>query len=108
MALDENVEQSMEGRYSATMTENGRLVLPAHLRGLLGVDGQRAELFFRVQGDEITLTTKMQVLRRAQARLAEMGLAGKMFASEELIENRRTEARLESDDATGHPRGAVP
>ena len=93
----------METHYSATMTENGRLVLPAHLRRLLGVDGRRAELFFRVQGNEITLTTKMQVLRRAQARLTGMELAGNKLASEELIENRRAEARLESDDATGRP-----
>ena len=85
------------------MTENGRLVLPAHLRKLLGVDGQRTELFFHLQGDEVTLTTKMQVLRRAQARLAGMGLAGTKLASEELIEDRRAEARLESDDATDRP-----
>ena len=85
------------------MTENGRLVLPAHLRRLLGVDGQRTELFFHLQGDEVTLTTKMQVLRRAQARLADMGLAGTKLASEELIEDRRAEARLESDDATDRP-----
>ena len=85
------------------MTENGRLVLPAHLRKLLGVEGTRAELFFRFQGDEVTLTTKMQMLRRAQARLAGMGLAGTKLASEELIEDREAEARMESDDATGCP-----
>ena len=53
------------------MTENGRLVVPVRLRRLLGIEGTRAELFFRVRGDEVKLTTKMQALRRAQARLAE-------------------------------------
>ena len=82
-------------RFTASMTENGRLVLPVHLRKMLGVEGQRAELFFHLQGDEVTLTTKMQVLRRAQARLAEMALAGDKLASEELIEDREAAARSE-------------
>ena len=97
------MENMQEHRFSATMTENGRLVLPAHLRRSLGVDGQRAEIFFRLQGDEVTLTTKMQLLRRAQARLAGMALGGTKLASEALIEDRRAEARLEPDDATGRP-----
>ena len=92
-----------EQRFTATMTENGRLVLPVHLRKLLGVDGRRAELFFRLRGDELTMTTKMQALRRAQERLSEMGFSGTKLASEELIEDRRGEARSESDDATGCP-----
>ena len=82
------------------MTENGRLVIPAHLRKLLGVEGTRAELFFHVQGDEVTLTTKMQALRRAQARLA--GIAppdGTKLVSEELLDDRAAAARLESSDA---------
>ena len=85
------------------MTENGRLVLPAHLRKLLGVEGTRAEIFFHLRGDQVTLTTKMQALRRAQARLAGMALTGTKLASKELIENRRAEARMECDDAADRP-----
>ena len=81
------------------MTENGRLVIPVHLRKLLGIDGTRAELFFHVQGDEVTLTTKMQALRRAQANIAELASAGTNLASEELIDDRAVAARLESGDA---------
>ena len=81
------------------MTENGRVVVPAHLRRLLGVEGTRAELFFHVEGDGVTLTTKMQALRRAQARLAGLAPAGTKLVSEELIEDRATAARLESGDA---------
>ena len=81
------------------MTESGRVVVPAHLRRLLGVEGARAELFFHVEGDEATLTTKMQALRRAQARLAGLVTAGTKLISEELLEDRATAARLESGDA---------
>ena len=81
------------------MTENGRLVIPVHLRKLLGIDGTRAELFFHVQDDAVTLTTKMQALRRAQANIAELASTGTNPASEELIDDRAVAARLESGDA---------
>ncbi|MDD9980427.1 MAG: AbrB/MazE/SpoVT family DNA-binding domain-containing protein, partial [Gammaproteobacteria bacterium] len=63
------MDQQQNLHFKAMMTEHGRVVVPAHLRRLLGVEGTRAELFFHVEGDEVTLTTKMQALRRAQARL---------------------------------------
>ena len=92
------MEQRHSLHFRAMMTENGRLVVPAHLRKLLGVEGMRAELFFHVQGDEVTLTTKMQALRRAQARLAGMAPAGTKPVSEELLEDRAAAARLEASD----------
>ena len=88
-------------QFRAVMTENGRLVIPMHLRRLLGIDGTRAELFFHVHGNEVTLTTKMQALRRAQARLAGSAPSGAMLVSEELIADREAAARLESGDAQG-------
>ena len=93
------MEQQNNLQFKAVMTENGRLVVPAHLRRLLGVEGTRAELFFHVEGDKVTLTTKMQALRRAQARLAGLAPAGTKLVSEELIEDRAAAARLESSDA---------
>ena len=93
------MEQQRSLHYKAVMTENGRVVVPAHLRRLLGVEGTRAKLFFRVEGGEVTLTTKMQALRRAQARLAALVPAGTKLVSEELIEDHATAARLESSDA---------
>ena len=93
------MEQQHNLHFRAIMTENGRVVVPAHLRRLLGVEGTRAELFFHVEGDEVTLTTKIQALRRAQARLAGLVPAGTKLVSEELIADRATAARLESGDA---------
>ena len=81
------------------MMENGRVVVPARLRKLLGVEGTRAELFFHVQGDEVTPTTKMQALRQAQTRLAGMAPTGTKLVLEELIEDRAAAAHVESGDA---------
>ena len=93
------MDRSHDRRYAATMTENGRVVVPARLRKLLGVEGTRTELFFHVRDGEVTLITKMQALRRAQARLDAMAPTGTRLASEELIEDREAAARLESSDA---------
>jgi bifunctional DNA-binding transcriptional regulator/antitoxin component of YhaV-PrlF toxin-antitoxin module len=84
--------------FKAMMTENGRMVVPARLRKLLGIEGKRAEILFHVQDREVTLTTKMQALRRAQERLAGTAPTGTKLVSEELIEDRLAEALRESDD----------
>ncbi len=83
--------------FKAMMTANGRMVVPAPLRKLLGIEGKRVEIFFRVQDHEVTLTTKMQALRRAQDRLAEVAPTGTKLVSEELVEDRLAEARREFD-----------
>lgn len=74
------------------------MVVPARLRKLLGIEGKRAEILFHVQDREVTLTTKMQALRRAQERLAGTAPTGTKLVSEELLEDRLAEALRESDD----------
>lgn len=86
-------------QFSATVADNGRVVIPAALRTALGIAGQRAEVFFDLRGDHVTLTTRMRELRRAQDRIARIAQRGSKLASEELIEDRRAEARRESGDA---------
>ena len=86
-------------RFSATVAENGRVVIPAALRTALGIAGQRADVFFELREDKVTLTTRMRELRRDQDRIAQIAKTGSKLASGELIEDRRTEARGESDDA---------
>ena len=81
------------------MSENGRVVIPSPLRARLGVADQRAPIFFLVRGEEITLTTKLRELRRAQDRLARLARESSKWLSDELIEDRRAEARGESSDA---------
>ena len=86
-------------QFKATMADNGRIVIPSALRAQLGVAGQRADIFFLVQGETVTLTTRLRELRRAQDRLAKIARAGSKRLSDELIEDRRAEARSESGDA---------
>ena len=86
-------------QFSASVAENGRVVIPAALRTALGIAGQRAEVFFELRGDHVTLTTRMLELRRAQGRLAGITQTGRMLASDKLIEDRRAEARRESGEA---------
>lgn len=81
------------------MAENGRVVIPSALRARLGVAGQRADIFFLVRGEEVTVTTKLRELRRTQDRLARIAPVGSKRLSDELIEDRRAEARNESGDA---------
>ena len=58
------------------------------------------------ESDKITLTKKMQALRRAQALLAGMALTGTKLASDELLEDRRAEARSAAGGAKDRPRRA--
>jgi len=86
-------------QFSATVADNGRVVIPAALRTALGIAGQRAEVFFDLRGGQVTLTTRMQGLRKAQDRIARIARTGGKLASDELIEDRRAEARRKSGDA---------
>ena len=88
-------------RFRATMADNGRIVIPAALRKQLGVAGQSQDILFEIRGSDVILTTKMQALRRAQERLAGIAPTGARLVSEELIEDRRADARRESGDAQG-------
>ena len=85
-------------QFRSTVAENGRGVIPAALRTALAVTGQRAGVFFDLRGDHVTLTTRMQELSRAQDRIAGIAQTGCKLASDELIEDRRVEARRESGD----------
>ena len=85
--------------FKATMAVNGRVVVPAALRRALGIAGQRADIFFEIRGGNVTLTTRMRKLRKAQERLAGIVQTGSKLASDELIEDRRAEARRDSSDA---------
>ena len=86
-------------QFSATVAHNGRVVIPAALRTVLGIAGQRAEVFFDLRGDHVTLTTRMRELRKAQDRIARIAQTGGKLTSDELIEDRRAEARRESGDS---------
>jgi AbrB family looped-hinge helix DNA binding protein len=84
MALPENV---------VNVGPQGRIVIPARLRRELGL-GEGTRLAVRVEGGRLILEPREEVLRRARGRY--MRVAGKRRLSDELIRERRSEARRES------------
>ena len=85
-----------ERRFRATMDENGRFVMPVKLRRALGLEGAGAELIFDVVDGQVVLSTKLEGLRQAQAILQGIIGEGAPSLAEELIRERREEARRES------------
>jgi AbrB family looped-hinge helix DNA binding protein len=71
----------------------GRIVIPARIRRELGL-GEGSSLAVRTEGGRLILEPREEVLRRVRGRYARV--AGKKRLSEELIRERRTEARRES------------
>jgi AbrB family looped-hinge helix DNA binding protein len=71
----------------------GRLVIPAKLRRELGLE-EGATLAIRSEGGRLILEPREEVLRRLRGRFAQV--ADGRLLSEELIAERREEARRES------------
>lgn len=95
----EQMSEPHRQQFSATVAEDGTVVIPAALRAELGIAGQRTKVLFNLRGDEVTLTTRIRELRKAQDRIARIGQTGGKLASDELIKDRLAEVRRESGDA---------
>src|ERR687894_628976 len=81
-------------RMKVRVGPQGRIVIPAALREELGVNpGQ--ELVARVEDGRLVLERREDVVRRLKNRFSHVP-AGRML-SEELIVERREEARLEAE-----------
>jgi bifunctional DNA-binding transcriptional regulator/antitoxin component of YhaV-PrlF toxin-antitoxin module len=79
-----------------TMTklgEGGRLVIPAEYRKALGVD-VGDELVLVLEEDSLRVTTPREGIRRAKALVRKYIPPGRRL-SEEVIEERRRESRVE-------------
>jgi len=68
----------MSETFRATIHENGRVVIPKALREKLGVDGLRTELIFEVENDEVTVSSRLAGIRRAQKLMQELDPDGTM------------------------------
>ena len=71
----------------------GRIVIPAKIRRELGL-GEGSRLAVRVEGSRLILEPREEVLRRARGRYAGVGRTKRL--SDELVRDRRMEARRES------------
>jgi len=68
----------MSETFRATIHENGRVVIPKALREKLGVDGLRTELIFEIADDEVTVSSRLAGIRRAQKLMQELDPDGTM------------------------------
>src|SRR5262245_6803978 len=80
--------------YHATITDRGRLVLPADIREKLEIrDGDRVALTLEDDG-RVTLQTRDVAIRRMRGMFKHLARPGRL-ESDELIKERRREARRE-------------
>jgi AbrB family looped-hinge helix DNA binding protein len=85
----------MSETFRATIHENGRVVIPKALREKLGVDGLRTVLIFEVENDEVTISSRLAGIRRAQKLMQELDPDGTL---DDFLQWRREQTRLELED----------
>lgn len=71
----------------------GRVVIPADIRRALGI-GEGSELVALVDGEAVVLVPRSAIKRRLRSMFAEVGPS----LSEELLAERREEARQDASD----------
>jgi AbrB family looped-hinge helix DNA binding protein len=83
-------------RFTVAVDGSGRILLPAKVRKQLKLK-KGSELIARVNEEQLVLQTRMQALREVQEFFSRRRPAGTLW-SEEIIRDRRREARRERDD----------
>ncbi len=83
----------MEAETRMRVNQNGRVVIPASYRKALGIK-VGDEVIFRMEDDELRITTMKRRLERAQRRIRQYVKPGVSLA-DELIAERREAAKRE-------------
>ncbi len=79
--------------YSARISKEGRVLIPARVRSELGL-GEGQPLSMYVQDGEVRIVGRTQALRRMQQRMAKYKKPGESVV-DELLRERRDEAARE-------------
>jgi AbrB family looped-hinge helix DNA binding protein len=82
--------------FTVKLDGSGRILLPAKIRKQLKLQ-QGSTLVAQVKKEQLVLQTRMQALREVQEFFSRRRPAGTLW-SEEIIKDRRREARRERDD----------
>jgi AbrB family looped-hinge helix DNA binding protein len=90
---------SASGPVHGRINENGRTVIPAALREEMGVRPGDAVLM-EVEDGVLRVESHIARIRRIQSEVAKYAKPG-VLASDELIAERRAEARREMEEALG-------
>lgn len=92
--------------YSAKIIKGGKIVIPAELRRELGfADGDR--LVFEREGESLVVKSYHQVVREVQEAFRPFKPQDGSSLVDELIAERRAEARLEDANLAVSKRGAL-
>jgi AbrB family looped-hinge helix DNA binding protein len=83
-------------RFTVTVDGSGRVLLPAKVRKQLKLQ-QGSQLIAEIDNERLVLRTRAEALRKAQEFFSKRRPAGTLW-SEELIRERRKEARRELED----------
>jgi AbrB family looped-hinge helix DNA binding protein len=83
----------MDTETRARINENGRVVIPASYRKMLGIKAGD-EVILRMEDDELRITTMKRRIERAQRRIRQYVKPGVSLA-DELIAERREAAKRE-------------
>jgi AbrB family looped-hinge helix DNA binding protein len=79
--------------FTVTVDGSGRVLLPAKIRKQLKLE-RGSQLIAHVEKEQLVLRSRLQALREAQAYFSQFRKKGVLW-SEELIKDRRREARRE-------------
>ena len=81
------------------LNDNGRIVIPAEIRSKMGIKPGDT-LFLTLEGDVLKVESQMARIRRIQESMHAL-IPGDRLLSDELIEDRREEARREMEEWLG-------
>jgi AbrB family looped-hinge helix DNA binding protein len=84
---------TMDTEARSRVNENGRVVIPASFRKVLGIN-PGDEVVLRIEDNELRITTLKRRLERAQRRVRRYVKPGRLLA-DELIAERREAAKRE-------------
>lgn len=97
MPDDQTLQDAPESlEFEVTINEDGRLVIPKPVRELMGIDGEKATLRLKADRTGVTLRSRVQGLRYAQALFqAHANIPDGVSLVDELLAERRAEAARE-------------
>jgi AbrB family looped-hinge helix DNA binding protein len=81
------------------LNDNGRIVIPAEIRTKMGIKPGDT-LFLTLEGDVLKVESQMSRIRRIQESMRAL-ISGDRLLSDELIAERREEARRETEEWLG-------
>jgi AbrB family looped-hinge helix DNA binding protein len=84
---------------TSRLNDNGRIVIPAELRQQMGIKPGDT-LFLTLEGDVLKVESQLARIRRIQESMRAL-IPGDRLLSDELIAERREEARRETEEWLG-------